>query len=223
MEIPLVKGRLLTGADRLKTPPVALINESMAARFFADVDPIGRRLRRGGSNSSQPWITIVGVVADVRHLGVDRQPVPELFLPHAQVPWPGLTMMVRTNSDPLLLTNPLRDLVRELGPLYELRTPRTMEQFVSSSVGTRRLAAQLLSLFGALATVIAAIGIYTVVTFGVVQRTQELGIRIALGATMANLGTMVLAQSAPPILIGIALGWEPHLFLPAYWEPYSTK
>ena len=115
-------------------------------------------------------------------------------------------MMVRTNGDPLLLTNPLRDLVRELGPQYELRTPRTMEQFVSSSVGTRRLAAQLLSLFGALATVIAAIGIYTVVTFGVVQRTQEFGIRIALGATMANLGTMVLAQSAPPILIGIALG-----------------
>jgi putative ABC transport system permease protein len=206
MEIDLVKGRPLTVADRPQMSPVAIINETMAARFFGGQDPIGRRVRRGGANSTQPWITIVGVVSDVRHLGVDRPPVPELFLPHGQVPWPGLTMMVRTTGDPLPLTNPLRDLVRELGPQYELRPAQAMEQFVSASVGTRRLAAQLLSLFGVLATVVAAIGIYTVVTFGVVQRTQEFGIRIALGATMADLAAMVLAQSAAPILMGIVLG-----------------
>jgi putative ABC transport system permease protein len=206
MEVPLLKGRLLTLADRRSSPPVAVINDTMAARFFADRDPIGRRVRRGGANSTQPWITIVGVVADVRHLGVDQQPVPELFLPHAQVPWPGLTMMVRTDSDPLLLTSTFRDLGRELRPQYELRTTRTMEEFVAASVGTRRLAAQLLALFGVMATIVAAAGIYTVVTFGVVQRTQEFGVRIALGATMADLAAMVLRQSAIPMVIGIVLG-----------------
>jgi putative ABC transport system permease protein len=206
MRIRLVKGRTLTSMDRLDTPRVAVINETMAARFFAGTNPVGRRVRRGGVNSTQPWITIVGVVGDVRHLGVDRQPVPELFLPHGQVPWPGLTMMVRTSGDPLLLTNALRGLVRELGPQYELGAMQTLDEVVTESVGTRRLAARLLSLFGALATIVAAIGIYTVVSFSVVQRTQEFGVRIALGATRADLAGMVLAQGAVPITIGIACG-----------------
>ena len=115
MNIRLVKGRTLASTDRLDTPRVAVINETMAARFFPGANPIGRRVRRGGVNSTQPWITIVGLVGDVRHLGVDRQPVPELFLPHGQVPWPGLTMMMRSTGDPLLLTSALRGLVRELG------------------------------------------------------------------------------------------------------------
>jgi putative ABC transport system permease protein len=206
MNIRLVKGRALASTDRLDTPRVAVINETMAARFFPDANPIGRRVRRGGVNSTQPWITIVGLVGDVRHLGVDRQPVPELFLPHGQVPWPGLTMMMRSTGDPLLRTSALRGLVRELGPQYELGTMQTLDEVVAESVGTRRLAARLLSLFGALATIVAAIGIYTVVSFSVAQRTQEFGVRIALGATKANLARMVLAQGAVPVIIGIVCG-----------------
>jgi putative ABC transport system permease protein len=206
MNIRLVKGRMLTSGDRLDAPRVAVINETMAARFFPGANPIGRRVRRGGVSSTQPWITIVGLVGDVRHLGVDRQPVPELFLPHGQVPWPGLTMMVRSTGDPQLLTGALRSLVRELGPQYELGAMQTLDEVVAESVGTRRLAARLLSLFGALATIVAAIGIYTVVSFSVVQRTQEFGVRIALGATKTSLARMVLAQGVVPVTIGIACG-----------------
>jgi putative ABC transport system permease protein len=170
------------------------------------VDPIGRRVRRGGASSSEPWITIVGVVGDVRHLGPDRQPVPELFLPHAQVPWPRLTAMIRTDVSPLSFSRLLGDIVHGLGPGYEVGTIQPIERFVTSSIATRRLAAQLLSLFGLLATVVAAVGIYTVMTFGVVQRTQEFGVRIALGARMAVIARVVLAQSAASILVGIILG-----------------
>lgn len=206
MEIPLRRGRGFTDSDGKGAPPVAIINEAMARRFFHGQDALGRRIRRGGRDSDRPWIQIVGVVGNIRHLGLDTPPVPELFFPHAQVAWPQLNLMIRTKDDPVRVAEPLRRLVHELGPNHDVGTPRTAERLLASSVGTRRFAMQLLSLFALLAFVLAGIGIYGVLSYSVTQRTQEIGIRMALGADAAGIVRMVVAHGAVPVSVGLAAG-----------------
>lgn len=206
MEIPLLRGRVFADSDGKNTAPVAVINEAMANRFFPGEDPLGRRLRRGGRDSDRPWITIVGVVGNIRHLGIDTPPVPELFFPHAQVAWPQLNLMIRTTVDSVSLIEPLRRVVREMGSNHDVGTPRTAEQLLASSVGTRRFAMQLLSLFALLAFVLAGTGIYSVLAYGVAQRTQEIGIRMALGAEAPGIVRLVIAQSTVPVAVGILTG-----------------
>ncbi|HEU0138073.1 MAG TPA: ABC transporter permease [Bryobacteraceae bacterium] len=206
MEIPLRRGRMFTDSDGKSTPPVAVINEAFARRFFPGEDPVGRRLRRGGRDSDRPWITIVGVAGNIRHLSLDTPPVPELFFPHAQAAWPQLHLVIRTNVDPVSLIEPLRRLVREMGSNHDVGTPRTAEQLLASSVGTRRFAMQLLSLFALLAFVLAGTGIYGVLSWGVAQRTREIGIRMALGASASRIVRLVLAQGTAPVAVGILAG-----------------
>jgi putative ABC transport system permease protein len=185
---------------------VAVINEAMAEQFFRGEDPIGRRLRRGGRDSDRAWITIVGVVGNIRHLGLDTPPVPELFFPHAQAAWPQLNLMIRTTVAPMSLIDPLQRVVREMGPNHDVGTPRTAEQLLATSVGTRRFAMQLLSLFALLAFVLAGTGIYGVLSYGVAQRTQEIGIRMALGANAAGIVRLIMLQGAAPLAVGISAG-----------------
>jgi putative ABC transport system permease protein len=206
MEIPLLRGRVFLDSDGKNTPPVAVINEAMAQRYYPGEDPVGRRLRRGGRDSDGPWITIVGVAGNIRHLGLDTPPVPELFFPHAQLAWPQLNLMIRTTADPVSLIEPVRRLVRGMGSDHDVGTPRTAEQLLASSVGTRRFAMQLLSLFALLAFVLAGAGIYGVLSFSVAQRTQEIGIRIAIGATPPEIVRLVIAQGAVPLAVGISAG-----------------
>jgi putative ABC transport system permease protein len=206
MEIPLLRGRAFADSDGKNTPRVAVINDAFSHRFFPGENPIGQQLRRGGRDSDSPWITIVGVVGNIRHLGLDTPPVPELFFPHAQVAWPQLNLVIRTSVDPVSLVEPLRRLVREMGRNHDVGTPRTADELLASSVGTRRFAMQLLSLFAVLAFVLAGTGIYAVLAYGVAQRTQEIGIRMALGAQAPGIVRLVIAQGTVPVAVGILAG-----------------
>ena len=203
--IPLLMGRQFTEQDRRDAPPVALINETMARRFFPAADPIGQRINLDGA--SQPvWREIVGVVADVKHFGLDVEPRPEIYQPLLQAPFRGMTIVARTNADPETLASAVRAEVRALDkdlPIYNLRT---MRDLVSSSIAQPRFRTLLLGSFAALALLLAAIGVCGVMFNTVAQRTHEIGIRLALGAGRRDILKLILWQGMSLALMGISVG-----------------
>jgi predicted permease len=207
MGIPLITGRLFLPEDA-SAPPVALVNQNFAHRFFPNENPIGQRLRFGSSNSA---ITIVGTVADVRGFGLDKQPRSEIYLSYQQKSLPyhplsHLHLVVRTASDAGAIAKPLMALVRELDKDLPLPQARTMETVVAASVAARRFNMLLLAAFGAVALLLTGVGIYGVISYSVAQRVPEIGIRIALGAQPRNVIALVVRNGVKLALIGIAIG-----------------
>jgi predicted permease len=207
----LVSGRLITAADSADAQQVALVNETLARTYWPGQDPLGKRLRQG-SSEERPWVTVVGVVADVRHNGL-RSPIKEKFYrPHAQFhvstgfPLRNMTLVVKSRRAPLAPAAPVREIVRTLDPNVPVASVRAMEDVVRASLSTQRLAGALLGAFAALALVLAAVGTYGVLAYLVSQRTQEIGIRVAIGATAGHVMRMVLARGASLALVGIAAG-----------------
>jgi putative ABC transport system permease protein len=204
LRIPLKAGRGIAPSDAADAPPVAVINEAMARSFFAGEDPLGKRLRTGGDKS--PWVTVVGVVGDVRHRGLEVDTRPEMFFPHAQSPSRQMTLAVRTAGDPVSLVGPVRERVRAVDQDQPVGNVKTMETWVAESVASRRFSVLLLGVFALVAAALAAVGIYGVVSYGVAQRTHELGLRIALGARPRDVLRLVIRQGMRMTLIGAALG-----------------
>ena len=223
MEIPILRGRAFTPADaRRALPlirwfeqqplppafdepqprPVALINETMARQFWPGEDPVGRRLRVLFS----PWIEIVGVVGDVRHAALSRNPVAEMYLSHQQEPQTGMTLLVRTSGDPAAISPELRAAIRAMDANLPLPAVTAMQDVVRSSIGRPRFDALLLATFGAVALLLSAIGIYGVTSYAVTQRTREIGIRAALGATRGNVLGFVLGRAVRLTMLGIGAG-----------------
>jgi putative ABC transport system permease protein len=202
--IPVKRGRGFTASDNEDRPLVIAINESMARTFWGSTDPIGQRV----SFSEDKWRTIVGIVGDVHHHGLATNPAPEMYLPYAQAPNVEArpTIVLRTSIEPLNIVIPLRQAVAEVDRGVPIDRITTMQDLVSSSVGQPRFRTTVILTFSLLALFAASIGLYGVMSYVVSQRTQEFGIRMALGATQGAVMRLVLGQAAKLVGIGIALG-----------------
>jgi predicted permease len=187
---------------------VAIVNETLARKHWGTGDAVGRRVTLGtaGEGEEPDWITVVGVVGDVRHQGLDVQVEPMIYLPHAQSPSRGMMIVMRTVGDPLALTGVVRSAVWEMDPDIPLSDVRAMEVRIDESVAKPRFMVQVLTAFGAVALMLAAIGIYGVMSFAVVQQTRDIGIRIAFGAEPRTVLAMVLRRGLSLAVIGVALG-----------------
>jgi putative ABC transport system permease protein len=207
--VPLLAGRHFDEHDRMDSRAVALINETMWRRYWPGEDPAGKRITvRGGLRGQRGPSTfeIVGVVGDVQHEGLDKEPRPEFFLPYAQSPSGSIIFAVRTGSDPALTVPTLKARLYEVNGAQPIYTVATGEALVSDSLKVRRFSLLLLGSFAALALVLAVIGIYGVISFATRQRTHDIGIRLALGATPRHVLGMVIRHGMSLTFVGIGLG-----------------
>ena len=205
MGIALRGGRTFGDADRAGGPRVALINETAAARFWPGESAVGKRIRLGAA-SEEPWTEIVGVVADVRHSSLGLPPTSELYLPAAQLGQRSMVLVIRTDGPPERVAASVRAELARLDRSLPLADVRTMESRVVESLALPRLYMLLFAIFSALALTLAAIGIYGTMAYSVAQRTQEIGIRMALGAQARDVLGMVVRQGTTLAAIGIAAG-----------------
>ena len=205
MGIGLAAGREFSERDTAAAPPVAIINEAMAQKFWPGVNPIGMRVTPdSGDRRSRE---IVGVVRDIRHFGLNREMQPELYVAYAQDPWArGLTVVMHTAGSPQAVMTQASAEVRALDRTVPILGTRTLEQVLLRSVAEPRFRSTLLAAFAALALALAMIGTYSVISFGVAQRTREFGIRLALGAQPRDLVRHVLRAGMIPVIAGLLIG-----------------
>ena len=217
MQIPLVSGRLFNDGDTAESPRVVVIDQYLVNRYFPDKSPLGQQIRRGDADS--PPFTIVGVVGTINSIDLGEPVLKErLYYPITQQGQANMALVLKTGLDPLTLVPELRRTVQSIDPEQPIADVRTMNQWVVRSLEGRRTPMLLLTLFGGVALVLSAIGIYGVLAFGVAQRTREFGIRQALGADRRSILSMVLKQGLGTAAIGLAIGLGGSLALTRYLQ-----
>ena len=207
LKVPLLQGRFFNEGDQFEGPGVVIVNNSFARKWFPNQEAVGKRITF--SDTRKPdikWLTIVGVVGDMHHRGLEFDPKPEYYLAHNQTPYRGLILAVRSAQDPRSLTAAIRREINRLDPDLPAANVRTLEQVAADSIAPRRLSVVLVGVFAAVALVLASVGIYGVMSFLVVQRTHEMGVRMALGAQRGDVLRLVIGRAAKLVLIGTAAG-----------------
>jgi putative ABC transport system permease protein len=204
MGIRVVRGRIFTPQDDAKAPRIAIINETMARQFFPNEDPIGKRINI--STGPDAWREIVGIVGDIKQYGVDKATSAQAYEPFAQVPFSSINVVIRTNGSPAALLGALRPAVYAVDKDQPVGIIRPLEEIMADSIARQRFAMLLLTVFSVVALVIAAVGIYGVMAYNVVQRTGEFGIRMALGAQQGDVLRLVLTQGGKLIGLGLVVG-----------------
>ena len=203
MGIPVLRGRSLNETDKAGAPPVVVINQTMARELFPNTEPVGKRIRMG---VTAPWSTVVGVIGDVRHSGLESPPAPEMYTSYLQGPPTNPFIVIRTSGDPSALAATVRGELRALDKGIAAYDVRPMAQVRSESVGQRRFVLLLVGAFGVLALVMAAVGVYGVMALIVSERTAEIGIRLALGAQPRAVLRLIVVQGVALAALGIAIG-----------------
>jgi putative ABC transport system permease protein len=202
MGIPLLSGRQFSDRDGASTPPVAVVSEAMVRRYWPGQNPIGKRLGFGGPNTFE----IVGIVGSTKTEGLGEAPYPQIYGLFTQVPQRTMSLVVRTSPNPQSVVSPIRALLKSIDKDQPLFNVRTMDEILSESIAQQRLNTLLLSIFAALALILAGVGIYGVMSYSVKQRTHEIGIRMALGAGAASVVRMVVLNGMSLAGMGVVVG-----------------
>lgn len=206
MDIPFRRGRPFADSDNADAPAVVIINETAAQRFWPNEDPLGKRFKQGRAESKNPWVTIIGVVGGISHASLGVASQAELYFPFQQKPDPTITLLARTITDPGNITTAVRREVSGLDKDLPVSNIKFMNEIVAGSVAQPRVYTLLFAVFAGLALVLATIGIYGVMSYSVTQRTQEIGIRMALGAQRKDVLTLIIKQGMILAITGIGIG-----------------
>jgi putative ABC transport system permease protein len=209
MGVPIIRGRDFESRDEHKSAPVVIVTESFASRYFPGEEAVGKRIKPGISTWDDEDSTvreIIGVVGDIRSRALSTEPKPAYYLPQSQVPFSGSTLIVKTTGDPYAILSSVTNEVSRMDPEVPVFNVKTMEEYISSSVAGPRFNTTLLSIFAAVALVLTIIGLYGVMSYSVAQRTNEIGIRMALGAQTRDVIAMIVRQGLQMVVVGLGLG-----------------
>jgi putative ABC transport system permease protein len=193
-------------ADTATSTPVVVVNQTLARRLWPGEDPVGKRLKQGFAEDKTPWREVMGVVSDVRQNGIDRDPPMQVYIPLQQEPMRSLIVVARTAGDPLAMASMIEERIHSIDKDLPVFNVRTMDQLLDESIAQQQLAMALLGSFALLALMLAAMGIYGVMSYAVTQRTHEIGVRMAMGAQPSDVLRLVVGQGLTLALIGVAVG-----------------
>jgi putative ABC transport system permease protein len=215
LRMKLMEGRAIEEGDTAGTPPVALINQTMAKNYWPGENPVGKQFKVGGYNKKSPWITVVGIVGDVHQAGLDVPARAEMYLPYQQQDfgYEPEYLAVRTTGDPMAIAELVRQQIWTVDNEQPVAGVMPLEDLVDDNLASRRMQASLLSGFAALALLLVTLGIYAVLSFAVTQRTQEIGVRVALGAQPRDILRMIFSLGFKLFLVGAAIGLAASLAL----------
>jgi len=209
MGIPLIKGRDFDNRDQHGSPPVVIVSQEFARKYFPNDEPIGKRMRPGISTydgEDSTFLEIIGVVGDLRNRSLNTEPKPAYYVPQTQIPWTQTTMVVKTTNDPKSLVSGVTKEVAAMDSDLPLFGVKTMHEYLAASVAAPRFSTTLLSIFAGVALVLTLVGLYGVMSYSVAQRTNEIGIRLALGAQSRDVLLMIVKQGSMLIVLGLGIG-----------------
>ncbi|HEV2669082.1 MAG TPA: FtsX-like permease family protein, partial [Blastocatellia bacterium] len=206
LRVPLRAGRFFNAGDNQGAVPVTIINETMARRFWPGEVAVGKRFKLGQAQSTNPWLTVVGVVGDMRRQSLELQPIAQIFRPYLQSSERRLILLTRATGEPTQLAPLVRNEIRAIDKTVLVNGISTFESLLARNVAQRRFQTWLLALFSALALMLAAVGIYGVTSYAVMQSTRELGIRVALGAQARDVLKLVVGQGMLLTVLGVGIG-----------------